>query len=95
IFAASSLRESFVEIGQLYEKQTGQTVRFNFAGSQTLRTQIEFGAPADLYAAANPEIIKPLVNKNLVGQVHFFAGNNLAVLLSKKKSPVKAVADLT
>ncbi len=95
IFAASSLRESFIEIGEQYRQQTGQNISFNFAGSQTLRTQIEFGAPADVYVAANPEIIKPLVNKNLVGQVHFFAGNNLVVLLSKKRSAIKELNDLT
>ena len=95
IFAASSLREAFIEIGRIYEQQSGQRVSFNFAGSQTLRTQIEFGAPADLYAAANPEIIKPLINKNLVGPVHYFAGNNLTLLLSKKQSPINKLSGLT
>lgn len=94
VFAASSLREAFLEIGQLYEEQTGKKVSFNFAGSQTLRTQIEFGAPADLYAAANPETITPLVNKGLVGDIHFFASNNLTLLLSRRHSKVQKIADL-
>lgn len=95
VFAASSLREALIEIGEIYKERAGQKVNLNFAGSQTLRTQIEFGAPADLYAAANPEIIKPLVNKNLVGPVHYFAGNNLVLLLSKRQSPIKQLNDLT
>jgi len=94
VFAASSLRESFLEIGQLYEEQTGKKVSFNFGGSQALRTQIEFGAPADLYAAANPETITPLVNKGLVRDIHFFASNNLILLLSRPHSKIRQISDL-
>lgn len=94
VFAASSLRDSFLEIGQLYEEQTGMKVSFNFGGSQALRTQIEFGAPADLYAAANLETITPLVNKGLVKDIHFFASNNLILLLSRPDSKIRQISDL-
>ena len=44
VFAASSLRDPFTRIGELFAQKTGQKIRFNFAGSQVLRAQIEFGA---------------------------------------------------
>lgn len=42
VFAAASLRNAFSEIGKAFEADNpGVTVKFNFGGSQTLRTQIE------------------------------------------------------
>ncbi len=95
VFAASSLREPFIAIGELFEKRHGEEVVFNFAGSQTLKTQIEFGAPADLYAAANPMIIRPLVEKGLVGDVRYFAGNRLVLLLAGNRPPLRQLSELT
>jgi len=94
VFAASSLREPFLEIGQAYKNTTGQKVIFNFSGSQTLCTQIEFGAPADLYAAANPESIKSLLDKNLVETVHYFAGNRLIVLVAQNSGKIDNLENL-
>ena len=54
VFAASSLTDAFTEIGKSFEAANpGVTVTFNFAGSQALRTQIEEGAPADVFASAS------------------------------------------
>ena len=52
VFAAASLRDVFNGLGAAFEKEhPGVKAQFNFAGSQELRTQIEQGAPADVYAA--------------------------------------------
>ncbi len=54
VYAASSLREIFTDLGHELEARTpGLTVRLNFAGSQELRTQIDHGAPADVFASAD------------------------------------------
>ncbi len=54
VFAAASLTESFTAIGKhLESRHPALHVLFNFAGSQALRTQIEQGAPADVFASAN------------------------------------------
>lgn len=54
VFAASSLTESFNAIGTAFQNSNpAVTVKFNFAGSPTLVTQIENGAPADVFAAAD------------------------------------------
>ncbi|MBK7449202.1 MAG: molybdate ABC transporter substrate-binding protein [Anaerolineales bacterium] len=54
VVAAASLTDAFTEIGAAFDAvNPGVTTTFNFAGSQTLRTQIEEGAPADVFASAS------------------------------------------
>ena len=53
VYAAASLKESFTALARRYEAANpGLTVRLNFAGSQTLASQINHGAPADVFASA-------------------------------------------
>ncbi len=54
VFAASSLKAPFTELGRLYEQQhPGTTVAFSFAGSADLVAQLDQGAPADVLATAD------------------------------------------
>lgn len=54
VFAASSLKNTFTAIGADFRKShPGVTVRFSFAGSPDLAEQINAGAPADIFAAAD------------------------------------------
>ena len=53
VFAAASLTDALREIGANYEKETGERLVFNFAGSSTLARQIARGAPADLFLSAD------------------------------------------
>jgi molybdate transport system substrate-binding protein len=84
VFAASSLTDAFSEIGKNFEAaHPGVTVAFNFAGSQALRTQIEEGAPADVFASANAKEMDALVSGNLVdaSAPTPFLKNKLVVIL--------------
>jgi molybdate transport system substrate-binding protein len=56
VFAAASLTEAFQEIAAAFEEAyPGADVVFNFAGTPTLRTQLEQGARADVFVSANQE----------------------------------------
>jgi len=61
VFAASSLRDAFQDLGRSFEQQhPGTSISFNFAGSQELRTQVEHGARADVFASADPRTLRAL-----------------------------------
>lgn len=84
VFAAASLTDAFMEIGKNFEAANpGVTVTFNFAGSQALRTQIEEGAPADIFASANTKEMDTLVTGSFVtdGTQKIFLTNKLVVIL--------------
>src|SRR5947209_6673135 len=53
VFAAASLTEAFTSIGNTFARANNVTVKFNFAGSDALVTQMIQGAPADVFASAN------------------------------------------
>jgi molybdate transport system substrate-binding protein len=84
VFAASSLTGAFGEIGHGFEGQhAGVTVTLNFAGSQALRTQIEQGAPADVFASAGPADMDTLVADGFVAKsdVQALLTNQLEVIM--------------
>jgi molybdate transport system substrate-binding protein len=89
VFAAASLRESFAEIGKQFEAQhPGTKVLFNLAGSQELRTQIENGAPADVFASADQKHMQALVAQKLAQGPKVFARNE-PILVVPKGNPAK------
>jgi molybdate transport system substrate-binding protein len=84
IFAAASLTDAFTEIGKKFEvEHPGVAVTLNFAGSQALRTQIEEGAPADVFASANKTEMDALVAGAHIkeGTPQIFLSNKLVVIL--------------
>lgn len=66
VFAAASLTEALQEVAAGYERETGDRVLFNFAGSSTLARQIELGAPADLFLSADEAKMDGLQKRGLV-----------------------------
>ena len=89
VFAAASLREVFQSVASTFEKQHPDAkVRFNFAGSQDLRVQIEQGAKADVFASADWKHMKLLATNNLVVAPVVFA-RNLPVVVVPKNNPAK------
>ena len=85
VFTAASLTGAFGEIGQMYENETNISVVFNFDGSQALRTQIENGAYADLFASANKKQMNALKNGGLMNNssVVIFTKNKLSLIVPK------------
>lgn len=84
VFAAASLTDAFNEIGRNFETANpGVRVTFNFAGSQALQTQIEQGAPVDVFASASQSYMDMLVTDNFVAAdaPQDFLLNKLEVIL--------------
>ena len=94
VYAAASLTESFTELGEAFEaSHPGVTVAFNFGGSQNLRTQIEQGAPADVFASANTKEMDALIAGDLVdaGAPKVFLTNQLVVIVPQE-NPAEIVS---
>jgi molybdate transport system substrate-binding protein len=98
VFAASSLTDAFTEIGTTYEEaHPGVDVTFSLGGSQTLRTQIEAGAPADVFAAANSHEMEALVASGMVraDAARSLLSNSLVVILpAANPAGLKGLPDL-
>ena len=67
VLAAASLTDVCGELETMYEQQHKDIdLIFSFAGSGALQTQIEEGAPADLFISAAKKQMKALTEKNLM-----------------------------
>ena len=88
VLAAASLTKVFPQINA--------TARYTFGGSGALETEIEQGAPADVFAAASPKQPAELFAKGLVDKPVEFATNTL-VLIVPKSNPahITSVNDIT
>jgi molybdate transport system substrate-binding protein len=99
VFAAASLTNAFGEIGKAFEAaHPGVSVKFNFGGSQTLRTQVEQGAEADVFASANAKEMEALVNGKFVAaeSAQIFLTNQLVVIMpAKNPAGLAALTDLS
>ncbi len=96
VYAASSLSEALTEVTKRYEQQHPEDrVRLNFAGSQTLATQIEQGAPAELFISANHSVMSRLAESGLVTEVRALLGNRLVVASNPElQPPLETLTDL-
>lgn len=89
VYAAASLTDTLTEIGQNYEKASGDKVLFNFAASSLLARQIQEGAPADLFISADEEKMDGLEKKNLIlKETRVSLLSNTLVIVAEKDSPL-------
>lgn len=65
VAAAPSLKAAFQEILPMFQSEYGATVRVVYGPSQTLRRQIENGAPIDVFLPAAVEEVDKLQKKGL------------------------------
>ena len=96
VFAASSLRDAFAEIAKEFRRQHPRVaVKFNFAGTQELRTQVEQGAKADVFASADPKHMDALVQAKLVSAPVIFARNEPVIVVARESgAQLKSIGDL-
>jgi molybdate transport system substrate-binding protein len=87
VLAASSLTEVFQMIDP--------NAKFTFGGSDELASQIQEGAPADVYAAASPKYPNQLHDDGLVDEPQIFATNRLVLVVpSGNPAGITSVEDL-
>ena len=97
VFAAASLTESFTQIGKDFEAANpGSKVVFNFGASSSLATQINEGAPADVFASASPATMKTVTDAgNADGTPAVFVKNQLVIAVPKgNPKGITTLADL-
>jgi molybdate transport system substrate-binding protein len=84
VFAAASLTDAFTEMGSTFSAANADaSVSFNFGGSQDLRTQLEQGASADVFASADTKQMDMAVAAGVAAEDPSpFAGNRLVVIVA-------------
>lgn len=66
VYCGAGMSEPMDEIGSLYKQKYGVTVEYNYAGSNTLLSQIELTKKGDVYMPGSTEDFEIAKNKSLV-----------------------------
>jgi molybdate transport system substrate-binding protein len=91
VLGASSLTEAVTKYGEGF---AGAEVKTSFAGSDELAAQIQQGAKADVFAAANTDYPQELFEEGLVEEPQVFAANELVIAVPEG-SDIHSLSDLT
>jgi molybdate transport system substrate-binding protein len=93
VAAAADLSTALPEIVAAYTKQTGQTIKLSFGSSGNLTTQIQNGAPFDVFFSADESYPAQLMEKGLadkdslyryaVGQLVLWVPNDVPIDVQK------------
>jgi molybdate transport system substrate-binding protein len=97
VFAAASLTAVFKDEGTAFQtKHPNAEVTFNFAGSASLVTSINNGAPADVFASADtPNMDKAVEAGNTTSSPANFATNKLQIVVpAGNPKGIKGLSDL-
>ena len=87
VYAAASLTDVFPKIDP--------SNQYNFAGSNALATQIQNGAPADVFASANTTLPAQLYAQGLVEKPVTFTRNTLVAIVPKSNpAGIKSIYDI-
>jgi molybdate transport system substrate-binding protein len=96
VLAAASLTEGYNDAKtKLTAAHPGLNITYSFAGSQALVTQIQNGAPADVFASADTANMTKLVIAGLVDTPVTFARNKLEIAVAPgNPKRIAGLADL-
>ena len=78
VAAASNLTEVARVLGARCEARTGIHVVFSYGSTAQLTTQIENGAPFDVFLAADAVHVEELERKHILASLHRHGGNRAA-----------------
>lgn len=97
VSAASSLTDAFGELAGIFEKKNpGVEVRTTFAGSSVILNQILQGAPADVFASADPAKMETAIGEDVVaGDPKVFVRNRVVIIVpGSNPAGIKSFRDL-
>ena len=98
IAAANSLKDALRKLLPAFESQHPElTVRIIYGPSQSLRKQIEEGAPVDVFLPSLSEEIDQLASKGLIidGTKRIYAGTSLVLITGPVlPAPARSIEDL-
>ena len=96
VFAAASLTEAFTQIAGDYEGLHGVEIRLSFGPSDGLATQIQEGAPADVFASASPKWMDAVEEDPGIADRADFARNLLVVIVpAGNQAGLRSLDDLS
>src|SRR5712691_10044359 len=94
VFAAASLKTALDAIAAKWQSETGKAATISYAASSTLATQIENGAPADLFISADLDWMDYLEERQLIDpktRVDLL-GNSLVLVAPRDSAAQAAIA---
>jgi molybdate transport system substrate-binding protein len=97
VYGAASLKAVLAKVKTTYEAANpGTTLTISTDSSATLETQIEQGAPADVFLSADTKNPQTLIDKGLAsGSLTKFAGNLLTIIVpTANPAAIQTPADL-
>ena len=68
VYSGAGLREPMDEIAEVYEEKTGTVIKYTFAGSAQLLSQIELLHEGDCYMPGARADLDPAIEKGLIGE---------------------------
>jgi len=95
VFAASDLRDAFESLTPRFETETGIRIDLVLGSTGNLTSQIENGAPVDLFFAANESFLDRLETRGLLepGTRRVYALGRLALVWSHLSAPPEGLVE--
>ncbi|MCH2220056.1 MAG: molybdate ABC transporter substrate-binding protein [Dechloromonas sp.] len=99
IAAAADLKFALTEVAERFKKDTGQEVKIAFGSSGTFKTQLENGAPFQMFLSADENFVLQLADQGLtrdrgtlyaVGRVALFAPHGSSLKVDGELKDLKA-----
>jgi molybdate transport system substrate-binding protein len=96
VLAASDLQYALPEVARLYREETGDSVVLVFGSTGNLAAQIEQGAPADVFFAANERFVDELAAKGRLAPDtrRMYAVGRIVLVASRETRQPASMTDL-
>lgn len=96
VYSGAGLKKTMDEIGQEFEKETGIQVNYNYAGSNTLLSQIELIQEGEAYMPGATYYIDQADKKGFIGEKHFVVYHTPVIIVPEgNPENISSLKDLT